>query len=38
MLESLDEALWQLFEKTGKTNYYLLYRAVKNNHEDEDDE
>ena len=34
MLESLDETLWQLFQKTGKTNYYLMYKAVKDCDED----
>ena len=25
-----EEVAWDLFEKTGKTGYYMLYKKLKN--------
>lgn len=26
---NMEELVWELFEKTGQINYYLLYKALK---------
>ena len=34
MQNNLEELLWQLFEKTGNINYYVLKNKVKNKDEE----
>jgi len=29
----MDKILWNLFQKTGNINYYLLYQKVRGSHE-----
>ena len=37
MLESLDETLWELFKKTGKPNYYMMYSSLRSEEEGRDE-
>ncbi len=29
-MKSPEEKVWELFEKTGKPGYYMLYKKLKN--------
>lgn len=28
---TIDQKVWEMFEKSGNTGYYMLYNALKNN-------
>lgn len=31
----VDKKLWEMFEKSGNTGFYMLYNALKNTSKDE---
>lgn len=33
-MKQLDELLWETFKKSGQTGYYMLYKALNDNHKE----
>jgi|GEM_PF-4208748 hypothetical protein len=36
MYDEIDKTLWKLFEKTGNPNYYVMYKAYREEEESEE--
>lgn len=34
-MKKLDDLLWETFKKSGQTGYYMFYKALNDNHEEE---